>query len=73
MLLGGDVKRSGDGAADVGPVPVRLHESDESPLVEDRPDDADIAKVGATQIRIVDGDDVTRVEVILERVEDGLR
>ena len=73
VLLGGDVERSGNRAADVGPVPVRLHQGDEAPLVEDRPDDADIAEVGATQIGIVDGDDVTRVEVVLEGVEHGLR
>ena len=73
VLLGGDVERAGNGAADVGPVPVGLHQGYEPPLVEDRPDDADIAEVGATQIGIVDGDDVTRVEVVLEGVEHGLR
>ena len=73
VLLGGDVERAGNGTAHVGPVPVRLHQGDEASLMEDRPDDADVAEVGATQIGIVDGDDVTRVEVILEGVEDGLR
>ena len=73
MLLGGDVEGAGDRAADVGPVPVGLHQGDEPPLVEDRADDAHIAEVGATQIGIVDGDDVSRMEIVLEGLQHGLR
>ena len=41
--------------------------------MEDRADDAHVAEVGATQIGIVDGDHVARMEIVLERLQHGLR
>ena len=72
MLLGVDVEGARDAAADVGPVPVGLREGDELALVEDRPDDAHVVEVRAAEVGIVDGEDVARVDVVLEGLDHGL-
>ena len=72
VLLRVDVEGAGDAAADVGPVAVRLRVRDDLALVEDRPHDADVVEVRAADVRVVDREDVARVDVAAERLDHRL-
>src|SRR5436190_14277427 len=71
-LAGGNVKRPRYAAADVRPMPVRLAEGDDLAVGEDRPDQAYIGEMRAASIWIVDGEDVTFVDVTVEVTDDIL-
>ena len=68
-----DVERSRYGAADVGPVAVRLREPEQFALVEDRADDARVVEVRAALVHIVHDEYIARVNVAGEIVDHGLR
>ena len=72
VLLRVDVEGAGNAAADVGPVAVGQRVRDELALVEDRADDAHVVEVRAAQVGVVHREDVARVHVVAERVDDRL-
>jgi hypothetical protein len=67
-----DVEGAGCRAADVRPVAIRLGEGDELAFDEHRPDDAHVAEMRAAGIGVVGDEDVARVDVVLEAVDDRL-
>ena len=67
-----DVEGSRHGATHVGPVPHGHGEGDQLTLREDRPHDANVVEVGAARVGVIDAEDVSGMDVVLEPGEDRL-
>ena len=72
MGLGVDVEGAWARAADVGPMAVGLGEGDELALDEDWPDDAHVAEMRAARVGVVGDEDVARMDVALEAIDNRL-
>ena len=67
------LKEPGVGAADIGPMTVRLSHRDDLAVPEDRTNNARVVEVGATLVDIVHDEDVPLVHVVSEVVQNGFR
>jgi len=72
VVEGADVERARHGAADIGPVTVRLSEAQQLALVEHRREQTGVVEVGAALVDVVDDEGVAGMDVVLELLDDGL-
>lgn len=73
MILGINIERTGHRTAHIRPVTIALHEGDPFPLVKNRADDAHIIEMGASPVRIIHQEYITRVNIITKILNNGLR